>query len=166
LHLGRLKTGEKIAGVAAIVLFISMFLDWFVIEIPESSGVDFFLDGTGQSAWESLDFIPIVLTIVIVATLAMVLLRLSGAAYQPPAFGNVVLVVLGLISALLIAFRIIDPPGFGSFQGVFGTVSADRTARFGIFLGLVAAVGVAFGGYRAIREGESSADPREGRRRD
>ncbi len=167
MHLERLKTGERIAGIAAIVLFISMFLDWFVIEIPDSSGVDFFLDGTGQSAWDSLDFIPIVLTISIAITLAMVMLRLSCAAYQPFALVNVMVLALGTISALLIIFRIIDPPGFGSFQGVFGTVSADRTARFGIFLGLLAAVGVAFGGYRAIREeSESSAGPREGGRLD
>jgi hypothetical protein len=144
-----------------------MFLDWFVVEIPDSSGVDFFLDGTGQNAWDSLDFIPIVLTIAIVATLAVVLLRLSSSAYQPPALAYVVVVVLGVISALLIIFRIIDPPSFGSFRGVFGTASADGTVRFGILLGLLAAAGIAFGGYRAMREeGVPSAGLRDGRRRD
>jgi hypothetical protein len=166
LHLERLKMGERIAGIAAIALFISMFLDWFVVEIPDSSGVDFFLDGTGQSAWDSLDFIPIVLTIAIVATLSVVLLRLSSSAYRPPALANVVVMVLGVISALLIIFRIIDPPSFGSYGGFFGTVSADGAVRFGIFLGLLAATGIAFGGYRAMREeGASSAGLRWGRRR-
>jgi hypothetical protein len=65
---------------------------------------------------------------------------------------NLVVAVLGFISALLIIFRIIDPPSFGSFRGFFGTVSADGTVRFGIFLSLLAAMGIAFGGYRATRE--------------
>lgn len=166
-ELEQAEEGEKIAGVSAIALFASMFLDWFVVEIPDSSGVNFFLDGTGMSAWDSLDIIPIVLIITIVTTMAVVMLRFSSAAYRPPALANLVVVTLGAISALLIVFRIINPPSFGSFQGVFGTVSAHSTVRFGIFLGLLAAAGIAFGGFRAMKEeGGSSASPREGRRRD
>jgi hypothetical protein len=166
LHLEKLNTGEGIAGISAIMLFISMFFDWFVVEIPDSSGVDFFLDGTGQSAWNSLDFIPIVLAIAIAVTLVVVVLRLSGSPYQIPVRANVVVAILGFISALLIIFRIVDPPSFGSFRGFFGAVSAERTVRFGIFLGLLAAAGIAFGGYRAMKEeGISSADLRKERGR-
>lgn len=94
-------------------------------------------------------------------------LRLSSSARQHPALANVVVAILGVISALLIIFRIIDPPSFGSFRGFFGTVSADGTVRFGISLGLLAAAGIAFGGYRAMREeGVSSAGLRVDRRRD
>ena len=49
---------------------------------------------------------------------------------------------------LLILFRIVDPPSFGSFGGV----SVDGTVEFGIFLGLIAAAGIAYGGYMAMKE--------------
>ena len=49
---------------------------------------------------------------------------------------------------LLILFRIVDPPTFGSFGGV----SVEATRNIGIFLGLIAAGGIAYGGYSAMRE--------------
>ena len=49
---------------------------------------------------------------------------------------------------LLILFRIVDPPSFGSYGGV----SVDATLKVGIFLGLLAAAGIAYGGYSAMRE--------------
>jgi hypothetical protein len=56
--------------------------------------------------------------------------------------------VLGVISVLLILFRIVDPPTFASFGGV----SVDATLSVGIFLGLIAAGGIAYGGYSTMRE--------------
>ena len=58
------------------------------------------------------------------------------------------LTVLGGLSVLLVLFRIIDPPSFGSFGGV----SVDGTLEFGIFLGLISAAGIAYGGYRGMQE--------------
>ena len=61
---------------------------------------------------------------------------------------NAAVAVLGGLSVLLILFRIIDPPSFGSFGGV----SVDATLSIGIFLGLIAAAGIAYGGYSAMQE--------------
>ncbi len=61
---------------------------------------------------------------------------------------NVAVTVLGGLSTLLVLFRIIDPPSFGSFGGV----SVDGTLEIGIFLGLITAAGIAYGGYRAMQE--------------
>lgn len=146
-----LRAGEKIASGSAIVLLISMFLDWFVIEIPDTTGVDFFLDGTGQSAWDSFEYTPIVLAVAIVAALAVAGLRLAGFATRALRPANALVAVLGLIAVLLIVYRIMDPPSVGgSFRGFFGTaVSAGRTVQVGIFLGLLGAVGISFGGCRA-----------------
>jgi hypothetical protein len=108
--------------------------------------------GAGGSAWDALDFIPIVLVVTIVVALINVFLRLSDSDYEPPVSMNVAVAVLGGLSTLLVLFRIIDPPGFGSFGGV----SVDATLDFGIFLGLIAAAGIAFGGYKAMEEEGSS----------
>lgn len=168
MHLDRLMTGQKVAGASAIVLVGSTFLDWFVVSVPESRGVDFFVNGAGQSAWNALEYIPIVLTITAFAALVVAVLRLAGVTGELPVPANSVVAVLGTLSVLLILFRIIDPPSFGSLQGFFGrSTEAELTVEFGIFVGLLAAAGIAFGGYWASREeGTPSSSPRAGKHRD
>src|SRR3954454_18325436 len=133
MDLDKLNTGEKIAGVSAVLLFIFMFFDWFGVEISGENGTVSFGSGAGGSAWDALDFIPIILVIAIVVALVNVFLRLSDSDYEPPVSMNVGVAILGGLSTLLILFRIIDPPGFGTFGGV----SVDATLEFGIFLGLL-----------------------------
>jgi hypothetical protein len=152
MDLDRLNTGEKIAGVSAILLFIFMFFDWFGVEVSGVGGFGGTVPGAGGSAWDALDFIPIVLIVTIVVALISVGLRFSDSEYEPPVSLNVAVTVLGALSTLLVLFRIIDPPSFGSFGGV----SVDATLDFGIFLGLIAAAGIAYGGYRGMQEEGSS----------
>ena len=38
MDVNKLNTGEKIAGVSAVLLFIFMFFDWFGVEISGESG--------------------------------------------------------------------------------------------------------------------------------
>ncbi len=155
MDLDRLSDGEKIAGISAILLFVFMFFDWFGVEISGAGGSISFGSEASQSAWDALDFIPIILVIAVIAALGVVALRLTDSVYEPPVPANTVVAILGIVSALLILFRIVDPPTFGSYNGV----SADGTVEFGIFLGLIAAAGIAYGGYRAMQEeGASFSD--------
>lgn len=148
MELDNLNTGEKIAGVSSILLFIFMFFDWFGVEISGPGGSIAFGGGTGGSAWDALDYIPIVLVITIVVALVSAFVRLTEADFEPPVSFNVAVTVLGGISFLLILFRIIDPPTFAEGGGF----SAEGTVEFGIFLGLIAAAGITYGGYRAMQE--------------
>ena len=68
-HLDKLSPGEKIAGGSAILLFIFMFFDWFGVEVTGVGGFSGSVPGEGGSAWDALDFIPIILLITIVAAL-------------------------------------------------------------------------------------------------
>jgi hypothetical protein len=61
---------------------------------------------------------------------------------------NAVITILGVVSALLILFRIMDPPGLGTQ----GFISFDATVRFPIYLALLAAAGIALGGRLAMYE--------------
>jgi hypothetical protein len=147
MDLDRLNIGEKIAGVSAILLFIFMFFDWFEVEVS-GGGFSGSIPGAGGSAWDALDFIPIVLVVAIVAALGLVALRLADSTYEPPVPASTVVAVLGAISVVLILFRIVDPPTFDGFSGI----SVDTTLKVGIFLGLISAAGIAYGGYSAMRE--------------
>lgn len=140
----RLSTGEKIAGASAILLFIFMFFDWFKVDIDGGEGL--FSVSVGGSAWDALDVIPIILMLAVIAAVAVAIIRLTDAIFEPPVSLNAIVAILGGISVLLILYRIIDPPGAGDVPGV------DVSPALGIFLGLIAAAGITYGGYRAMQE--------------
>jgi hypothetical protein len=141
----RLSTGEKIAGGSAVLLFIFMFFDWFKVDVSGGNGL--FSLSIGGNAWEAFSTIDIILMIVILAAVAVAVIRISDAVFEPPFSLNSAVAILGGIAVLLILYRIIDPPGdTGGVPGV------DINPAIGIFLGLIAAAGITYGGYRAMQE--------------
>lgn len=145
----RLTTGEKVSAGSAILLFVFMFFDWFGVEVSGVPGFSGDVTGSGGgSAWDALDVIPIFLMLAIVVAIGVAVIRLTDADVEPPVSLNAIVAALGGFAVLLILFRIVFPPEFGSFGGV----SVDATLKFGIFLGLLAAAGIAYGGYSAMRE--------------
>ena len=144
MEVDRLSTGEKISAVSAIALFILMFFDWFGAKVSGFSGS---LEG-GGSAWDALDVIPIFLMAAIIVALAVAVIRLTDADVEPPFSLNTLVAALGGLAVILILYRIINPPDIGSLAGV----SIDVTLKIWIFVSLVAAAGIAYGGYSAMRE--------------
>lgn len=145
----KLSTGEKVSATSAILLFIFMFFDWFGVKVSGVPGFSGDISGSGGgSAWDALDVIPIFLMLAIVVALGVAVVRLTDADLEPPVSLNTVVAAVGGLAVLLILFRIVFPPDFGSFGGV----SVDATLKFGIFLGLIAAAGIAYGGWSAMRE--------------
>ena len=134
----RLSQGQKIAAGSAILLFIVMFFSWFgapdseLTRFAQAAGVD-----TSANAWQSFDFIDLFLLLTIIVAVVAAASSGSGTAVNFPLSTAVAL--LGAISTILVLYRIIDPPG-----------SADR--KFGVFLGLILAAGIAYGGWRAMEE--------------
>lgn len=151
MSLGRLNNGEKIAAISAILLYVFMSFDWFGVEVSnESSNLLNLIRGfaAGKNAWESLDYISIVLLLAIVAALAVAALRFMDAIHRPPVPVNAAVATLGVVSALLVLFRIFIPPDFGSE----GILTFKAIVESSIFLALAAAAGIAFGGFLAMRE--------------
>jgi hypothetical protein len=150
VDLGRLSDGERIAGSSAILLFVFMFFHWFGVEATNTSGLPFLVQSSepGRNAWQALEYIPTVLVITILATLAVAALRLTNAIHRSVFPVNTVVALLGIVSALLILLRIIEPPVFG----VERTITYEGTIQVPIFLALLAAAGIAFGGCLAMRE--------------
>jgi uncharacterized membrane protein YhaH (DUF805 family) len=140
MDVNRLSMGEKIAGASAVLLFIFMFFDWFSVSV--SGGL---FSATSGNAWDWLDVIPIILLLAIVAAVGVAVVRLTDAVFEPAISMNAVVAVLGAISFLLILYRIVSPPDSGFSE-------IDVSPAFGIFLGLIAAAGITYGGYRAMQE--------------
>ncbi|HEX5592475.1 MAG TPA: hypothetical protein VFX35_03895 [Solirubrobacterales bacterium] len=139
MDLDRLTTGEKVAGGAAIALFISMWFAWFGFDNPgEALGIG---GSITINAWESFDFIDLILFVTALVTVGSVVAKASDALIDFPF--NPVVTILGGLCVLLVLYRIIDPPG-----------GLDR--EWGVFLGLIFAVLVTYGGYRAMEEEGSS----------
>src|SRR5262245_33505547 len=111
MDVNRLSQGEKIAGLAAVALFISMFFAWFGFgnpagELENQLGVA--IGGNFSfNAWESFDFIDLVLLLAVVVTVATVVAKATDALIDFPL--NVLVVVLGGLATLLVFYRVIDP---------------------------------------------------------
>lgn len=143
----RLNQGEMIAAVSALLLLIIMFVfSWFGIPDVDVSGID-----DGFNAWQSFGFIDIVLFITILVAIGGALMTANAQSVNTPVAISAITTALGILSVLLILFRIIDPPGV-DISGAFVDENFDFERRIGVFLGLIAAGGIAFGGWRAMQE--------------
>jgi hypothetical protein len=165
----RIGQGQMIAAVAAIVLFIVMFLSWYsvegldeetqqqaqeAIELAEEQGLavpegasDAVDDAANISAWDAFDLIKIVMLLTIIAAIALAAMTAMGSQVNLPVAMSAIVAGLGILTTLLVLYRLIDPPAEG----------LDRS--YGVFLGLLASAGIAYGGWRAMEEeGTSFSD--------
>jgi hypothetical protein len=171
----RVGRGPLIAGVAGVLLFIFMFFGWFELtgvtagvegfegtiggdeleSLAEEEGQD-----TSASAWQSFSLIDIVLLPAAIAAIALAIAAAMGVGAQLPVPLATVATALGAVSVLLILFRIISPPdlvdafGGGAPEGF--DIETDVGREIGVFLGLLAAIGVTIGGWLTMQEGRAA----------
>ncbi len=144
--------GTLIAGVSGALLFIFMFFSWFGVDVSsavpagipedianqaiEQSGLD-----STANAWQSFDFIDLILLLAVIASVGFAVIDLSGASVSLPVAGSAVTAGIGAIAFLLVLYRLIDPPG------------GDGIGReIGVWLGLLATAGITYGGYEGMQE--------------
>ena len=147
----RLRTGEMIAGIAGIALLIIMFLPWFGVDLgigeqldqAQDLGFDVpdVQDSVNFNAWESFGFIDIILFLTAIAAVGMATASAMARTVALPVAASAITTALGFLATVLVIYRLIDPIGEGG---------VDR--KYGLFLGLIAAAAVAYGGWRAMQE--------------
>jgi hypothetical protein len=158
IRLDRLRSGEAIALAAAILLFILMFLTWWELGVggQQSTLEAISLFDRGFNAWQGLEVIPLFLMLAIVVAVGAALLRLFGSDWKPAIPPGAAVCVLGLLATLLILIRMISPPELA--PAVFEGTPFPVSLQLPIFLALAAALGIAYGGWRAMgQEGTSFA---------
>ena len=143
-----------IAAVSGILLFIFMFFDWYGVSVEGAPGFD---ASAGGSAWAAFGFIDILLFLAAAIAVAVAVVRALGAMPNLPAPAGQIVFIAGVVAVLLVIFRIIFTPGTED-TGVPG-VEIEITRRIGVFLGLIASAGIAFGGFTAMNERTSGTVP-------
>jgi len=103
-----------------------------------------------QSPWQALEVIPLFLMLAIVVAVGAAVLRLGGSGWKPTIPPSAAVCVLGLLASLLILIRMISPPTLT--PGALSGIEFDVSLELPIFLALVAALGIAYGGWRSMQE--------------
>jgi hypothetical protein len=139
-----------IAAVSGLVLLIVMFVfDWFgapgsdiadaAAQQAEELGLSVPDVDLGFNVWDSLEFIRWILLITGLVAVGLGIASAMSRDVALPVAGSALIAGLGILSVLLVLYRIIDPPS-----------GADR--EIGVFLGLIATAGVAYGGWVSMQE--------------
>ena len=149
-----LEREQRLAAVAAIGLFVSMFLPWY-------SKTDTFIDrGAAQStqtslnAFQAFSFVEAAVLLVSAGVLAMLFARVEGRAFQLPGGDGLIVMIAGGWSAVLIFYRLLDKPTLHGTQRITATVGVE----WGIFVALLVALGLVYAGAR-IRASEAPQAP-------
>jgi hypothetical protein len=145
MDFARISFGEMIAAVSGFLLILFMFLPWF--------GYSANIGSVNRNFWEVSDILDILLLLVGLIAIGVALARAAGAmpANLPAPVGTIVLGA-GALAVLIVLFRLLVPPDGGVDE-------IDVGRKIGVFLGLLAAAGVAFGGYTASNERVSGTAP-------
>jgi len=145
-----LTRGKLISAACGLALFVVMFFSWFDIGTSfrfaaEAAGVD-----TTYNAWQAFGFIDIILLVTVLAAVGAVVFSLLSRRPAPLA-PEAVVFALGVLSSLLVLYRILDPV-------------LDAGRKLGLFLGFLAAAGIAAGGWLAMQEAAAAASRTRRRR--
>jgi hypothetical protein len=143
----KLSLGDQIAAASGIALLIVMFLPWYGVDVnvgPLSAS-------ESANAWEALSFIDILLFLVAVVAIGVPVAKAMDSLPDDVP-GALLVLSAGGLGVLLVLFRLIDLPTPDiSVSGV------DFSREIGIFLGLIATAGIAYGGWRANEESPVSS---------
>jgi hypothetical protein len=153
----KLSLGDQIAAASGIALFIFMFLPWYGASVSTNiTGAGGISVSDTANAWQVFSFIDILLFLVAVVAVGVPVAKATGSLPEDVP-GALLLLGAGALGVLLVLYRIIDLPG-GDVSS-FGGVNVDFGRKIGIFLGLIATAGVAYGGWRANEESPVSSTP-------
>lgn len=140
----RVHVGELISTVSALVLLVVLFaFAWYgVAGVPDPSYARPAVSGT-EDGWNGLPLTRWILLVTIVAVLGSLILHASQRAHGARTDTSRLITGLGTLSSALLVYRVlIALPGDGTV--------VDQ--KLGAVLGLLAGLGIAWGGVEAVRE--------------
>jgi hypothetical protein len=155
--ISRLRRADQIVGGGAIAFFIFLFFfKWYGVSFGGSlpGGV---VGSASSSAtgWDAFTSSRWIWLITIIVALGAVLIAAGTLKFESPVQLSVLVAGLGALSTAFIIYRIVHHPT-ASVPGFHAGI------KIGIWLGLIAAVAITYGGYLAMQdEGTSLSDVRD-----
>jgi hypothetical protein len=151
-ELSRLRSCDRIVGASALAFFVFLFfVKWYggSASAPVGGG-SISNDLNGWHSFTSSRWVWLVTIAVALGAVALQAVQREPSPVQP----GVLVAGLGALSTSLIFYRILHHPSGGA-SGTLGggaRFSYSYGIEAGIWLGLVAAAGVAYGGCLAMRD--------------
>ena len=150
MDINRLNTGEKVIGVSGILLFVFSFFSWLGISVSTSVLGRSFGTSASKSAWG----FPLLLIAVILGTAMAVVVILKAVGVDIPELGSVkwahIMLGVAILVFVLILLKLIIGPS--NWNGVSIPSGIDKDRKIGIFLGLLASIGLVGGAYLNAKE--------------
>jgi hypothetical protein len=177
VRLERLTRGHVLAAVAALALLLVMAMDWYGSqEADRARQVESTTNTTGaqagesgravkedadriiardeKNAWQTNASVDRVLLALLLLTVFLPLLaaglRAEGRRFEPPWTPSAIAATSAAVTALLVAYRILDKPG----------TDASTTVKIGPLLALVLLAGVGIGAASAFQKEADWAEMR------
>ena len=142
MDLSKLSTGDKVIAGSGIALFIISFFPWF--------GLDLGITDYSESGWSSVfSLLAILIGLAMVAVILLPMFGVDLPDLNVPWWQ--ILFIAGIVSAALILLQLL----IGS-----STAGVDLDRKIGVFLGLIAGIGLAAGGF--LKKQEVEAGPTGG----
>jgi hypothetical protein len=155
----RLRPGEIVSAVGAILLFVFMFFfKWYGVSLPGgqdqlAKAIGFDTSALAVDGWHGHTVLRWLMLLTIIAALALAFLTATQRTVALPVTMAVIVSALAALLTVLLAYRvIIDQPGPNQYIDV----------KLGAWLGLLSSAVIAYGGYLSMRdEGTSLSDAKE-----
>ncbi len=167
----RLVRGDVVAAIAAVALLFVMAVDWYSTATgerarfrqeqaqPEGAAAgepervqqeeaEIVAEGEERNAWQESGAIDRIILLGLLATFALaigtVYIRAAGKRFEPPLTPSALTAVAATVTALLVAYRTLQEPGFDSVN----------TVEAGAPLALIALAVIALAARSAMRAEE------------
>lgn len=128
MDLRRLRAGEWVAALSGALLLVSLFLPWYGAGAEDASG------------WEAFAVVDVALALVAAFGVSLLVVTASQRVPAVPVALSAIVTIVGMIGVVLVLVRLADLPG--GFDG----------RELGVWLGLLAAIGIVAGSALAMRD--------------
>jgi hypothetical protein len=144
----RLHRGEIVSAASALALLLTMFaFEWYGVDGIPGRATSRSL-ATAEDAWQVLTVTRWLMLATIGLALGSVIVHLGQRSHGTKTDTGFVIGTLGALTAVILTYRVlINLP----------SQAAVVDQKFGAFLGVLSAYGIACGGYQAMREERAHA---------
>ena len=151
------SNGDAAIGIGLVVAFIAVFLPWYSVSY-NCAGVTGFACGAFNTSWGALsDWAGWLFFLAVLVGLAFFILRTFVPSVELPDLpqsDGVIFAIIGVFMAVMAILYLLTYGGGVASSGPGYSVGPS----FGLFIGLVAAIAVAVGGY--LKRSDAPAAPR------